>query len=638
MTSRISASGRHDHSLSSREERSLPRDKSSSVYGRVSQERASARTAPYDHSQSSHHQRVASRSYHLHSEGSTSVSSAYNRGVSSRPTRRFNPPQLTSFLKNAALYPRASDRNKSWKEVCTEHLEDFNEINLSTAIHTFAEKWDRLPKEEQTACLQDHQVLIDSIKGKIQRKINGFEGRNLANIAWAFAKLHINDVALFTAISSAAIDKMGSFNAQELANTAWAIATLHINDGALFTAISGAARGKMGSFNAQDLANTAWAFAALGIKDGALFTAISRVARGKMGSFNAQDLASTAWAFATLHIKDVALFTAIRRLAMRKMGSFNAQDLANTAWAFATLNIKDVALFTEISRATMDNMGSLNAQELSNIAWAFATLHIKDVALFTAISRTAVGEMGSFNAQGLANIAWAFAKLHINDGALFTAISRAAMGKMGSLNTQDLANTAWAFAIALPKDALLLHLLPELNQLAGSLNEKESISVHQTILGLQLFRDGFSQDAMKLLPALQEKIDHDLSSSSLQIPRPSRLHQDVMRGFDQLKISYECEVFEHGYFLDIVLKKDGQKIAVEIDGPSHDLNNNGGDWLRQKILEGLGWRVLHISYQDWNSLTTDQAKKGFLRKFLKDSGLAQLVTAGQNARLQELLS
>ena len=297
-----------------------------------------------------------------------------------------------------------------------------------------------------------------------------------------------------------------------------------------------------------------------------------------------------------------------------------------------------MALFTELSRVAISKIGSFKAQELSNIAWAFATLNIKDVALFTAISRAAVGKMGSFKAQELSNIAWAFATLNIKDVPLFTAISRAVMDKMGSLNTQDLANTAWAFAIALPKDALLLHLLPELNQLAGSLNEKESISVHQTILGLQLFRDGFSQDAMKLLPALQEKIDHDLSSSSLQIPQPSYLHQDVMRVFDQLKISYECEVFEHGYFLDIVLKKDGQKIAVEIDGPYHDLNNNGSDWLRQKILEGLGWRVLHISYQDWNSLTTEQTKKGFLRKFLKDSGLAQLVTAGQNARLQQLLS
>ena len=490
---------------------------------------------------------------------------------------------------------------KAGRKCVTEHVEDFSGINLSTAIHAFAEKWDRLPKGEQAACLHDHQALIDSIKGKIQRKINAFEGRGLANIAWAFAKLHINDGALFTAISRVAMGKMGSFNAQELANTAWAFATLDINDDALFTELSRAVMGKMRSFNAQDLANTAWAFAKLDINNSALFTAISRAAKGKMGSFKAQELSNTAWAFATLRFNDGALFIAISRAAVGKMSSFNAQNLAN-------------------------------------IAWAFATLRINDRALFTAISRTAVGKMGSFNAQNLANIAWAFAKLHINDGALFIAISRASMGKMGSCNAQELATTAWAFAIALPKDALLLHLLPELNQLAGSLNEKGSISVHQTILALQLFRDGFSQDAMKLLPALQEKIDHDLSSSSLQIPRPSRLHQDVMRVFDELKISYECEVFEHGYFLDIVLKKDGQKIAVEIDGPYHDLNNNGSDWLRQKILEGLGWRVLHISYQDWDSLTTEQAKKGFLREFLKDNGLGQLVTAGQNARLQELLS
>ena len=57
-----------------------------------------------------------------------------------------------------------------------------------------------------------------------------FNVQNLANTAWAFAKVGQFDKKLFVALGKAAEQYLGEFNAQELANTAWAFATAGESD------------------------------------------------------------------------------------------------------------------------------------------------------------------------------------------------------------------------------------------------------------------------------------------------------------------------------------------------------------------------------------------------------------------------
>ena len=72
-----------------------------------------------------------------------------------------------------------------------------------------------------------------------------------------------SDSQLFTALARVAERRMHKFNAQELANTAWAFAKLGQLDALLFAALARAAERRMYNFNAQYLSNTAWAFATL---------------------------------------------------------------------------------------------------------------------------------------------------------------------------------------------------------------------------------------------------------------------------------------------------------------------------------------------------------------------------------------
>jgi hypothetical protein len=69
-------------------------------------------------------------------------------------------------------------------------------------------------------------------------------------------------------------------NLKELANTAWAFARVNHEAPSLFDAIARATQARIGDFNPQALANTAWAFATLNHEAQLLFEAIAKSCTG----------------------------------------------------------------------------------------------------------------------------------------------------------------------------------------------------------------------------------------------------------------------------------------------------------------------------------------------------------------------
>ena len=59
-----------------------------------------------------------------------------------------------------------------------------------------------------------------------ERRLDQFNEQNLANSAWAFAKVGQKDELLFNALARMAERRLDQFNAQGLANTAWVFATV----------------------------------------------------------------------------------------------------------------------------------------------------------------------------------------------------------------------------------------------------------------------------------------------------------------------------------------------------------------------------------------------------------------------------
>lgn len=106
---------------------------------------------------------------------------------------------------------------------------------------------------------------------------------------------------LLGAISAAAVTQFGS---QELANTAWAFARLNVRDAPLLDAISQQSLRLIALAKPQHLSNMVWSLAVLYYTHKPLLTALSAESISKLPNFAAQELANTAWAFAHLHYPD----------------------------------------------------------------------------------------------------------------------------------------------------------------------------------------------------------------------------------------------------------------------------------------------------------------------------------------------
>ena len=99
---------------------------------------------------------------------------------------------------------------------------------------------------------------------------------------------------------------------------------------------------------------------------------------------------------------------------------------------------------------------------------------------------------------------------------------------------------------------------------------------------------------------------------------PSRGQKDVSNALDTIKWSHRYEwCTPEGLSLDMA--QPSTKTAVEFDGPTHYLKSgrpNGATAFKTRLLEALGWRVIHIPYYEWDELRTRNDKKAYLRQKL----------------------
>jgi len=90
--------------------------------------------------------------------------------------------------------------------------------------------------------------------------------------------------------------------------------------------------------------------------------------------------------------------------------------------------------------------------------------------------------------------------------------------------------------------------------------------------------------------------------------RPSQLQSDVVREIRshcaQVEEEHRCQT--SGYSIDaLVTLNDGERIAVEVDGPSHFIGRShqptGSTVLKHRQLRYFGWHLESVPYWEWNA-------------------------------------
>ena len=367
--------------------------------------------------------------------------------------------------------------------------------------------------------------------------------------------------------------------------------------------------------DARQVSNIAHAFAKAGLLGigpwERVWEALPEAVRRRLGSFNEQHLSNTAWAFATARHEAPELFKAISAEAVRRgLGGFKEQNLSNTAWAFATAGHASPELFNAISAAVVRRgLGGFKEQNLSNTAWAFATVGCAAPELFDAISAEVVRRgLGGFNAQNLSITAWAFATVGRVAPELFDVISAEVVRRgFGGFSAQNLSNTAWAFAVTNPPSMDKLFGTPSFTAQCAHLETSFTRSSLRQLHQWSLWRE----ERGALWPGLPASLRQACRNAFVEREgRPSLLQSDVVRAIRsrsrvaQVEEEYRCDT--SGYSIDaLVTLKDGQRIAVEVDGPFHFLDRSkqptGKTLLKRRQLRYFGWWLESEPYWEWDS-------------------------------------
>lgn len=90
----------------------------------------------------------------------------------------------------------------------------------------------------------------------------------------------------------------------------------------------------------------------------------------------------------------------------------------------------------------------------------------------------------------------------------------------------------------------------------------------------------------------------------------------------------DTQVESLGFKIDLVVYRNGKKLALEMDGPSHFEGGDGqvyvkDDWDRQCALETAGWNFYRISYFDWvnDQAAEEKALIEYIQQYFSVNGL-----------------
>jgi hypothetical protein len=243
------------------------------------------------------------------------------------------------------------------------------------------------------------------------------------------------------------------------------------------------------------------------------------------------------------------------------------------------------------------------------------------------MSLEAVAKAKDFNPQNIANLLWALATSGVSpSAALVQAMSSAAVAKAKDFNLQNIANLLWALATSgvLPDAALVRSILGELS---SEMVSEGKLQLHQFFLFNSLSPHPVDVSLCADFAALCKAafVAHSSSSAS-----PSALQKDVARALRELvseEVLEEQVLEDSGYSVDMRLA--GTRIVVEVDGPHHYLQGQGGvhvvdgsTQFKARILKRLGWTVLQIPYFEWRPLKTPEDQAEYLSALLASAEMA----------------
>jgi len=371
----------------------------------------------------------------------------------------------------------------------------------------------------------------------------------------------------------------------------------------------------LSEFDARSLSNLIYSFSFAEyvpkVEDGrTIFDVLALAAMPKLQQFKPQELSNMLWSYAKMESSNSLLFAAVGDsiMGMNDLRQFMPQELSNIVWSYATVG-ESPKLFSKFGDhiVAMKDLRHFKPQELSNIVWAYATAGQLHPLLFQKLADVAIASFNKYNSQDIANLLWAYATVGLIDSQLFTSFAPAVKSVMGKCNSQNVANVAWSYAVANVNNPLLFDtdFIAALQAKANDFGLDGYSQLHQW----QSWQDEL-KSGINLPPALRDKCRQAFVSESYQ---SSNFQDDVISVLSSIGMLPEEEVLTaSGYRLDALVEVNGVKVGIEVDGPSHFINQRptGSTLLKSRQVSTFdGIEIVSVPYWEWDEFGTDRAKK-----------------------------
>ncbi len=332
-------------------------------------------------------------------------------------------------------------------------------------------------------------------------------------------------------------------------------------------------------------------------------------ALGQMNSFNAQELSNSLYAFSGLGIHPTDDFLAAwQSQAIHLIKSFKSQELSNSLYAFSGLGIHPTDDFLAAWQSqAIDLIKSFTSQGLSNSLYAFSGLGIHPTDHFIEVWQTqAIHSIESFKSQELSNSLYAFSVLGIHPEDHFLAVwQNRAIYFIENFKSQGLSNSIYAFSVlgVQPTEHYLEAWKKRALKIIGDFN---LIELHQLSLARGVL---FARFKILMPSPIIRRLEEASSRFKAQGVRISNAQKAIGK---DIRVFYPQDLREEYWIESTATHVDfavpSSKLIIQFDGPHHFQLRNGQEILSAQdqmldfILRDEGWKVIRISYRDWERI------------------------------------